>query len=267
MIAAHRFYFWKDICAVTLGALAFSLASISVYLINDLLDVRYDRDHPTKRHRALASGQIDRRTALQISFISALGSFALAGMLPPQFVGTILLYLLLAHGYSLFFKRVPVLDLAVLTLLYLVRIESGGAALHVGISSWLLGFSSAFFFSLAALKRLIELPHIDRLSASTHRRGYSISDRPLLTTLGALSGCLSIYVLALFVTAESTRHVYHTPEYLWGLIALTAVWLLRSWFLACRGRMHDDPVVFVLRDPFSYMLGLLGFACMMLASV
>jgi hypothetical protein len=85
--------------------------------------------------------------------------------------------------------------------------------------------------------------------------------------MGITSGYLSILVLALYVSSDYVRGLYHRPEILWLLCPAMLWWITRIWFLARRGQVADDPVLFATTDPASYAAGAFLGAVMVAAAV
>lgn len=244
---------------VILGFFAFSLLASGSYLFNDLVDLRADRMHRSKSRRPLASGELPLRSALLALPVMAVLVAALLTQLPIAFTGVALMYLGVTLAYSYALKRAPILDLLALGFLFTVRILAGIAATETPISPWLLVFSMFFFFSLATVKRFSEC----KVMAAEGRsqltgRGYHAADATTLLALGVASGFCSILVFFLFlIDPLSPVSAYSRPEFLWPVCAALAYWLGRAWLLAGRGEMHDDVVVFALKDRTSLALGAL----------
>jgi 4-hydroxybenzoate polyprenyltransferase len=167
-------------------------------------------------------------------------------------------YLVTTFGYSLWFKRIEMLDVTVLAGLYTVRIIAGAVAVSVSLSFWLLAFSMFLFLGLAILKRYTEL----QVMAGQGRdkaagRGYGTLDLPLLQSLGASAGYIAVLVLALYINSPESIELYSRSQLLWLLCPLLLYWTSRIWALAHRGCMHDDPVVFAVTDRVSQVVILL----------
>jgi 4-hydroxybenzoate polyprenyltransferase len=158
------------------------------------------------------------------------------------------------------------LDVIALASLYTVRIVAGAAALDIPLSNWLLLFALFLFFSLALLKRFAELEALRRQQAISARgRGYTISDLPLLQSLGSASGYLSVVVLALYINSPEIEALYRRPTVIWILCVLILYWISRMWLKGQRGEMHDDPIVFAFRDRASLAIALLSATTLILA--
>ena len=84
--------------------------------------------------------------------------------------------------------------------------------------------------------------------------------------MGVISGYMSVLVLALYINSQEVASAYQTPELLWLACPLLLYWVSRTWMLAHRGTLEDDPLVVAFRDPQSYVIaiamGLLGFFAM-----
>lgn len=163
-------------------------------------------------------------------------------------------YALLTTVYSLVLKRMVMLDVLALASLYVLRIVAGGAATTTLVSPWLLAFSMFFFLSLAFIKRYSEIRDAGSDEALDGRgRGYRFDDASLILSLGPASGYMSVLVLALYINGGSVAVLYRQPAALWLLGPCLLYWLTRMWFVAHRGEMHTDPVIFALKDPAGYV--------------
>lgn len=245
---------------------AFGLCASASYVLNDLLDLEADRQHPTKYKRPLASGDLPALWGIVLIPLLLLGGFTLALFLPLPFMAVLGLYFCITVAYSLALKRIEMLDVIVLAGLYTQRVIAGTAAMGIGVSFWLLAFSVFVFLSLALLKRFTEL----RLMATQARdkaagRGYLVDDMDLIRSFGAASGYCSVLVLALYVNSPAIHMLYTQPELIWLVCPLVLYWIGHLWMKAQRGMMHDDPLVFALRDRTSQLVMLLGILVVCLA--
>jgi 4-hydroxybenzoate polyprenyltransferase/phosphoserine phosphatase len=265
-LAAHQ---WGHLIDIGLPAfLSFSLCASSVYLLNDMLDLKDDRTHPTKCNRPFARGALP----LSQGFLLVPASLSLAAVLaawflPLDFVGVLATYWGMTLGYSLYLKRRMLVDVVMLTCLYGLRILAGGVAMKVTPSPWLLGFSLFLFFSLALVKRCTEL--IDRAdagSAETAGRAYQRDDLPILEAMSAASGYAAVVVMALYINSAAVVALYRRPEILWFICLILVYWISRVLLLTRRGEMHDDPVVFAATDRISLLCGA-SVAAVLLASL
>src|SRR5439155_18916087 len=144
----------------------------------------------------------------------------------------------------------------------------GAAAVPVPLSFWLLAFSLFIFSSLALAKRYSEMMAMQKLGRSeAHGRGYRTDDMPLLQSMGVTSGYLAVLVMALYINSPEIHALYARPFALWAICPLLIFWISRVWVTTHRGQMHDDPVVFALRDNVSLAIGVLTVVCVVLGTL
>lgn len=254
VLTAHAFNF-SAIVEMTAAFTAFGLVASASYLLNDLLDLVADRHHPRKCKRPFAAGNIGLASGVLVMIITFSAGFGLAVQLSDRFLLSLLAYLGLTISYSFYFKRIVLIDVLLLASLYTIRIVAGAYAISVPLSSWLLGFSMFIFLSLALVKRCTELMAMQRLSRETMKgRDYHVSDYPILSAMGIAAGYISILVLALFISSPESVGKYSYPVLLWLLCPLMAYWVSRLWLKTSRGEMHDDPLIFSLKDQASWIV-------------
>lgn len=250
-----------DTGAVTRCLLTFAawcLCASGTYLINDLRDLAFDREHPTKRNRVIASGALAPSAAAVTGSVLIAGGLALAAMVSMDVLAYLVGYGVLSIAYSIVFKRIVYLDVLILSALYTVRVLAGGAAAAVDVSDWLLALSVFLFMGLALLKRYADLGVLAASDATAAAgRGYLTSDRDLLRSMGVTCSYLSVLVLALYLASPQVTRLYRHPRLLWLVCPLLLYWIGHMWVLAHRGRIHDDPIVAAVRDPVSYATGAL----------
>jgi len=268
LLTAHRV---GDPAALAHAAAAFvvlCLVASAAYLVNDLVDLPHDRAHPRKRRRPFAAGELPPQVGLVAAPLLFVAGVAAAAALSLPFAAMVLGYFALTLAYSFALKRVPILDVIVLSLLYTVRVLAGAAAIPVVMSFWLLAFSTFLFLSLAMAKRYVELERLAAQGAEAPTgRGYAAGDASLLASLGTAAGLVSALVLALYIDSPGVAPLYRSPELLWPLCLVLLYWIGRVWLLAHRGELHDDPVVFALRDRVSLVLVLVTGAVLAAATL
>jgi 4-hydroxybenzoate polyprenyltransferase len=251
-----------------LAFLSFSLCASSVYIVNDLLDLESDRQHPRKRHRPFASGLVPASIGVVLAPLLLLGSLALAQHVGGHFVPWLLFYFVLTCAYSWRLKSLMLVDCLTLAMLYTLRIVAGAAAMSMGLSFWLLAFSVFLFLSLAFVKRYAELEvQILQGKQKAHGRGYYTSDASLLQTMGITSGYAAVLVLAFYLNSEAVISLYKSPEIIWGTVPVMLFWISWMWMKAHRGEMHDDPLVFAVKDKASLLAGVVFAAILATGAV
>jgi len=249
--------------------IAFSLIASAIYLLNDINDVEADRRHPTKCKRPLAAGEITKRQACAAVPVLLVVAFSTVALVPQPkiFLLSLLAYLFLAIAYLLFLKRKLLVDVLGLAAMHTLRILAGNAAAAIPVSSWLLAFSMFLFLSLALVKRYAELRLTqDQSGLKSAGRGYHAEDIEALSQLGMASGCTCALIMALYVDSANVKQLYSQPKLIWLICPIVLYQMARIWFLARRGDMPDDPLIFMIRDWRSLFMGLVVVLIMVAAT-
>jgi 4-hydroxybenzoate polyprenyltransferase len=263
------------LAAAAIAFLSFGLCASATYIVNDLLDLDADRQHPRKRRRPFASGDLSAIAGVAVSLLFLAVAAALALAVPHiiraispgltfvapyqiNFIGWLGIYLVTTLAYSLRLKRAVLVDVIVLSGLYTIRILAGAAATGVAVSTWLASFSIFFFLSLAFVKRFAELENLQARGGEAPKgRGYHVSDIEQLRSFGSASGYASVVVLTLYISNLDAAQLYRHTNRLWLLVPVLLLWLSRLWLQASRGRLNEDPVVYAITDKRSLLLGLI----------
>jgi 4-hydroxybenzoate polyprenyltransferase len=256
-----------DIKHILLGFLLLSLTASATYILNDLLDLNDDRAHPIKKNRPFASNNLSVGHGIGVACILAICVVVFVQQMPKQFVVILIAYTLLTLAYSFVLKRRAIIDVLTISVLFTLRIAAGMMLLASPTSYWLLLFSFFFFLSLALVKRYAELH--DLAEAKGHKvsgRVYIIADRPFIMSTGLASAFAGCLVFVIYIANESFPHnIYSTYQWLWAICGILVYWLVRIWFLASRGFMNQDPIIFALTDRASLAMGVLTILCVALA--
>jgi 4-hydroxybenzoate polyprenyltransferase len=289
--AGHRLQNHEAVRDAGIAFGVWCLVASVIYLINDIVDVKADRAHPEKKNRPIASGDMSVGMAIGIAFVFlAIAGGAVAVWQPPkEFLLWLGIYFVLTNWYSFSIKKRLLADVLALAALYTIRILAGGAATDTKVSHYLLAFSMFLFTSLAFAKRFTELHD----KAKAHElaeeednepvigRAYIKADLDIVRVVGPAAGYLAILVLTFYlnnvvenngrvtVTGAGSQpdFVYNHPEFLYLICPLMAYWITRIWFIANRGHLHHDPLVFALKDPKSYAVGVLSALVIIAATV
>ena len=266
LLTAHA-YAPHYILKALLAFVSFSLCASSVYLLNDLIDLRADRQHPTKQRRPFACGTIPLvHGVIAIPILLAI-AYVLAASISLLFTAVLAGYFALTVAYSFTLKRRLMVDIVVLASLYTIRVIAGAAALPVVPSEWLLAFSMFTFTCLALVKRYVELAlRIDRELPDPSNRNYRLIDLPIIGALAAASAFNAVTIFALYVSSSAVVGLYQHPEFLWLECPILMYWLGRMVLLAHRRVVDDDPIVFALRDRNSRVCGIFMIAIVLIAS-
>jgi len=259
LLAAHTFNL-DALIAVLAAIFCFCLLASGTYLINDLLDIQDDRNHATKRFRPLAAGTLPPLVGVRWAATLVVSGLLIASVaLPVGFLMALVAYLVITLSYSLWLKSLMALDVITLTVLYTLRIVAGSLALELEPTFWILTFSLFIFLSLALVKRYAELNDA-RQKGKTEKsagRGYYPADLEIIAQMGVANGFLSILFFSLYIQDPATISLYDKPRTLWLVCPVLMYWICRLWLLTHRGQMHDDPVVFAIRDRVSQVTLLL----------
>jgi 4-hydroxybenzoate polyprenyltransferase/phosphoserine phosphatase len=243
------------------GFALYGFCASGLYILNDLLDLHSDREHPWKKERPFAAGEISIPEGLMVSLILLTTALGLGFLLDLQFGLVLLGYAALTMLYSLYLKKIALLDVFILSSFYSFRILAGALISATPLSQWFLAFSMFLFLSLAMAKRYSELLHAsDLVVAGNSGRGYRTGDRELLLSLGVGSSFSAVVIFSLYVHSPDVRLLYSSPELLFLLCPIVLYWLSRTWLLAHRGELKEDPVTLAIRDPVSYAVALASAA-------
>jgi 4-hydroxybenzoate polyprenyltransferase/phosphoserine phosphatase len=268
-IAAHQINNFESWVSVTIGFVSFSLCASAIYLLNDLTDLSNDRSHPRKKERPFASGKLPFYYGVLLIPLLLVSSFAIAIIFSnSEFTIWLFLYLLLTTLYTFIIKPIVFLDVIVLAMLFTIRIIAGSATLLLPLSPWILAFSIFLFVSLAIIKRYAELEiQIIKNISQIKGRGYYTSDASLIQSIGLASGFCSILVFVLYLNSPEVMALYNSPEIIWLCIPILIYWQSWMWLSAHRGEMHDDPIIFAIKDKHSLMSGFLFVFVLFLGTV
>ena len=249
-----------------LAFLCFCCTASATYVINDLLDLEADRRSTRKRSRPFASGDLAPATGLITCVGLLILGLAMARALPVDFISWLVVYILSTFAYSLYLKRIALLDVLVLSGLYTVRLLAGGAATNTPISHWLAGFAIFLFFSLAIVKRFAELENV-RLAGKqlSNGRGYLMTDVEQMRAFGTASAFAAVVVFANYISSQDVMRLYSHARYLWLIVPFMILWTCRVWLLASRGELNEDPVAFALTDLASLLMGVCVLVIVLLA--
>lgn len=267
LLGAHQIFDPTLLTKAIVAFFSFGFCASSVYVVNDLMDLESDRHHPRKRLRPFARGVISPLAGVAVAALLLVGSVVVAWWVSTDFLAWLLVYFAVTVAYTFALKRKEIVDALSLAALYTLRIIAGGAAVGLAASFWLLAFSLFLFLSLAFVKRYSELQVMLAQGRDEAKgRGYRTDDLPLIQTLGVVAGFAAVLVLALYINGETVVTLYRRPEVMWLTVPILLYWITRIWIKTHRGLMHDDPVLFALKDRVSLLSGAMFLAVMWAAA-
>jgi len=266
LLTAFSFLDIGKFTTLVVAFLAFSFSASGTYVLNDLWDLQSDRAHPRKRHRPFASAKLPIRLGLTVAVVAIATGFFMSAFVTKGFFLLLLLYLVLTSVYSWMLKSYVLIDVLTLSLLYTLRIIAGSAAVGIPTSSWLLAFSVFVFLSLALVKRCAELVSLNEAGKQfTRGRDYRVNDLVVLWPMGVGAALSAVVVFGLFISAPETQARYASPQMLWFVAVGLVYWLGRLLIKASRGEMHDDPIVYAIKDRGSRFVVFFMFMTMMIS--
>ena len=260
------FAWGSDIPRTLYALLAFCLGSSAIYLVNDVVDVESDRQHPEKRHRPIASGALPVPLALAAALVLVAGAL-FAGLAaegtPVRVVWLVLAYMLLNLAYSLRLKRVVLVDAFCIAAGFLLRVEAGGAAAAATISNWLLLCTLFLALFLALAKRRAESDLLGE-ERGAHRAILLEYDTNFLDQmLGVLAAC-TIVTYTMYTVAPETAAKFGAMHNLVWTVPFVVFGLARYLLLVHTGRGGGNPTrLFLGGDPL-FLANTLGWSATVL---
>ena len=205
-----------------IGFLLFCLLSSAVYIINDLFDVEADRQHPAKRNRPIASGKLPIPVAIGAVVVLVLITFPAAYLLSPGFFLVAVTYFLVNLAYSTWLKHIPLIDVLIIALGFVLRVGAGVTIIHVErFSPWLYVVTTLFALYIGFGKRRAELTLLED-NAESHRRVLNGYNLPLLDQLITIVSSCTILAYSLYTFSAPNLPTNHTmmltiPFVLYGI--------------------------------------------------
>lgn len=235
----------EKLALVGLVFLAFSAMSSAVYIFNDVRDREFDRSHPTKRERPIASGALPVGVAIGSACFLAAVSVALVYVSPP------VLAVVLAYGgmnvlYSLKLKHVVILDVFTIAAGFVLRVFAGGLIIHVEPSSWLIMATFLLSLFLGLAKRRHELL-LMRQVANSHRPVLEQYTIPLVDILTAVVTPVTLITYILYTLDSTTMARFHSSK-LYLTAAFVVFGIFRYLYLIHRKDLGGSPTQLVIKD-------------------
>lgn len=173
---AGRFFEKDNIVSLIGGFICFCLVASAVYIINDYRDIEEDKVHPDKKSRPLASGQISKPAAVIICLLFLLIGFTGAWFIRDKFMFVLGIYFLMNTAYSFGLKNIPVLDICLIAIGFVLRVKAGAVIARVGLSEWLtiMVFLLALFMALAKRRDDVLLKLSSGVDMRKSVKGYNL---------------------------------------------------------------------------------------------
>ncbi len=251
---SFRFYF-IDILKVFLGFIIYCLASSTVYIFNDLMDIEEDRKHPTKRLRPLACGIISHRKAIFIMSSLAITCIISSFFLNFKFFIIIIAYLIINLLYSLKLKHIPIIDITIIALCFILRVFGGAFIVNIDLSMWIIldTFLLALFIALAK-RRHDYLLYQKGIKARKNIHGYNLE---MINSAMVIMSCVAIVCYIMYTVSIQTLEKYHSSKlYLTSFFVI--VGFLRYLQISFVDENSGSPTEVVLKDRF-LQINILGW--------
>ena len=241
---------------LAIGFLCYSLAASSVYIFNDWLDIEEDKIHPKKSKRPLASGRIKKESALFLMALLQIVALPLAFFTDPQFFYLLLTYLGINFLYSVKLKQIPVLDLSIIAIGFILRVQAGGLITDIILSKWLLiiTFLLAFFLGLAKRRDDVLLYNREGKQIRKSIQGYNLEFINLSMVL--MAGVIMVAYIMYTTSHEIESRLGSTNVYLTSFFVLLG--LLRYLQISIVELNSGSPTAILLKDRF-IQLTILGW--------
>lgn len=245
LIFAHQLV---DLWALLMAASAFAVfcaASSSVYMINDVVDREFDRLHPTKRDRPVASGALPVPRAIVVALLLAAASVGGAWAVGVSFLAVVATYLLMNLAYSIQLKNVVILDVIVVAAGFLLRTWGGALAIRVEMSRWLVLCTGLIALFMGFVKRRQE---IAALGANAEQRPilreYSL---PFLDQLIGIVTASTVLAYSLYAMSDEVAEKLGT-HWMGLTIPFVLFGIFRYLYLVHRRGQGANPTTLVLSD-------------------
>lgn len=242
---------WTDVAMVRdviLVAVAFSLISSAVYVVNDIADRHRDRAHPRKRRRPVASGAVGVPTAAALAAGLLLGSLGLALAVSTTAAGILGGYFVMNLAYSARLKHVPVLDVFIIAAGFMLRVLAGTSGVGIEPSNWLLLCALMLTLFLGFAKRRAELKENERLGLEDQRAVLAAYSAELLDKMISIAAACVVMSYALYTVNPETARIHGTAD-LGYTIPLVVYGIFRYVFLLHSREKGTEPSVDLITDP------------------
>jgi 4-hydroxybenzoate polyprenyltransferase len=241
---------WTDsslLQAVILSAVAFSLMSSGVYIVNDIVDAESDRQHPKKKFRPIAAGNVAVALAASWALVLVIAAFVLAWLVSNEVIILLLANLILNAAYSAGLKQVAVLDVFLIATGFMLRILVGTEGVGIPPSQWLLLCGLMITLFLGFTKRRAEMMVAEE-SGMTTRKVLSQYDAGLLDTFIAITATSAVLAYSLYTVNPETISIHGTANLIYT-VPFVAYGIFRYILRLHTHRRGEDPARELLTDP------------------
>ena len=241
-----------------LAFIAFSLGASAVYIFNDLQDVLEDRMHPEKKYRPIAARIINTKSAQLIMFILAAAALGLMYFVSVNAVLILLLYIAINIAYSLYLKKIAILDVIIIAIGFVLRLQVGSAVTAISLSVWIvvMTFLLALFIALAKRRDDVIIYQNTGKQLRSAITGYNL--KFLDASLVIIAAVTIVAYLLYTVSAEITTRLINNHLYLSTVFVISG--LLRYLQITFVEQNSGSPIKVVFTDRFLQIIILLWLA-------
>ncbi len=232
---------------------AFCMTASGTYYWNDIKDVEADRRHPTKMHRPIASGAVPLGVARVVGSVLLAGGPVAAFLVRPEAGGVVGLYAVLTIGYSVSWKHVPVVDLAIVASGFVLRAMAGAAGTDTHMSTWFVLCTTFGSFFIVTGKRFAELMELGDNAIAT-RKSLAAYTLPYLRQLLAVSCTATVFSYCLWAFENGEKAAGSLPWH--GLSIVPMVLALLRYLLVLEKGGGEAPEEVFTKDRALQLYGL-----------
>ena len=238
----------KDFRTSILGFIVFCLVASSIYIINDYKDIEKDRLHPVKKKRPLASGAVTKKEAWIAFVVLLLVAIAISFTFPIASIGLIAGYFILNLGYSLGLKNIPILDVAILTSGFMIRLFLGSSLSGIAVSPllYLVVMSGAFYLGIS--KRYNEI-------IKTGNKTRSVLKKYNTEYLKSIMNMFLVLIIVFYTEWCSNAYPGHRDLFLASVPML--IILIISYIYVAEKDKYGDPADVIMKNKPLMFIGLL----------
>jgi len=229
--------------------LGFSLIASSMYMLNDCIDIPYDREHPQKSLRPIASGRISIKAALTLAVLFLIGGIALSYPLGRTALAIAVSYTVMNLLYSGGLKHSPILDVTVIAVGFNLRLFMGSAVTGIVLTEWIVVMTFLLAFFLALAKRRDDVLIFEKTGKMMRKSIDGYNSRFLDTSLAVMAAIIIVAYLMYSVSPDVTARMGSHKLYLTAIFVVLGV--LRYLQLTLVEERSGSPTRVLLSDRFT----------------
>lgn len=249
----------NDVLNVLIAFILFSLIASSVYIFNDVLDIKEDKKHPTKKFRPLASGEVDKKSAIILFFFLFIFSLSAAFLFSKSLFFILSIYFILNIAYSFKLKHIVIIDIFIISIGFILRLFAGSIIINTELSMWIIiiTFLLALFLALAKRRDDVLLANIGK-ETRKNINGYNLEF--INANMVLMSAVITVSYI-LYTVSDSVMSRLNT-EYLYLTTFFVLLGIIRYMQITFVKQSSGNPTKIILNDKFlqiNILLWLISF--------